>query len=179
MDIFLPPIVATRAEYAKAIPVADFVYQIAEVGGGTHVGDIEARMSRSVPFSGGFDDAVKAAFEIQKRYGPVDDVTHRPFQLNQVISIQEDASGKLHLGRLDSDHRERIGPVFIDGKIFDDNTRSLKVTTRGQTADGRRLLGVVGHERVLDFRNTNVIEVINDKPLNPTPPRNHTPTPHQ
>jgi hypothetical protein len=172
--VFLPPLVARRPGYEQSATTANFHYHIALPDGTTRAADIEARIPAEdrIPFEGAYDDAVKAALQQQAFNGPLHDWLHPQMPMWQAIGIEQDRAGNLFMGRLSGDHRCHLGPLFVDGPFFDANAREVSITARTDAADGMRLIGIVGKDRVLDMRSTTSAKVVNPLKPNPTPPAN-------
>jgi hypothetical protein len=135
--------------------LATFSYVIRSPHNMAHYGVIEAHAwpnPTSLPASGSFDDAVAAAKQLARR-SAYDGIHGLP--INQCVGVLQSATGALSLAPLGGDHRERTGPLFVDGRFFDATTLSLQVVRA--TSD---LIAVVGTDRVMDLRETGSAAVI-------------------
>lgn len=127
---------------------------------------IEARAwpTAPTPVAGGFDDAVAAAKAIAGT--PADDGIHG-LPIQQAQGILQAADGAFSIVPLGGFHREKDGPLFVDGRFFEAATLTLQVTR--VVTD---LVAVVGAERVLDLRHTGAAFVVSkniDKPTSTSP----------
>ncbi len=142
--------------------LAEFNYVIRGPQQLPRMGHIEAQAWPTAPVAAGssFDDAVSAAKAIAaaKTY---DGIHGLPIQ--QAQGILEAANGTYSIVPLGGFHRDRNGPVFVDGMMFDAAALSLQVTRRS-----RELVAVVGAVTVLDLRHTGAALVVSS---NANPPK--------
>jgi hypothetical protein len=126
--------------------------------------DAQAWPGAAVPVAGGFDDAVRAARALAAT--PARDGIHA-LPLQQAHGVLQAADGQLSIVALGGFHRERTGPLFVDGKFFEATTLTLQVTRSVP-----ELVAIVGAERVLDLRRTGsafVVSTLIDRPTSTSP----------
>lgn len=142
--------------------LAQFNYAIRGPKGMPHMGLIEAVAwpTGAVAVPGGFDDAVAAATAIAA--APAKDGIHNVV-IQQAQGVLQATDGSFSIVPLGGAHRDTVGPLFVDGKMFEAATLSLQITR--STAE---LVAVVGATRVLDLRHTGSAVVL---PTNTNPPR--------
>ena len=158
--IGIPPTRPTGPHVPHNPPVtgpslATFSYVIRSPQDMAHYGVIEAHAwptPTPLPVTGSYDDAVSAAKQLAQR-SRYDGIHGLP--INQAVGILQSATGVLSLVPLGGPHRERTGPLFVDGRFFDATALSLQVVRN--TSD---LIAVVGTDRVLDLRPTGAAAVV-------------------
>jgi hypothetical protein len=141
--------------------LAQFSYVIRGPQSMPHFGVIDAQAWPTAPVAAGssFDDAVAAAKLIaaKMRYDGI-----HGLPINQAQGIVEAANGTYSIVPLGGFHRERTGPLFVDGMFFERTALSLQVVRTS-----KELVAVVGTDRVLDLRRTGAAFV---QTTNPNPP---------
>jgi len=134
--------------------LAQFSYLIRGPQKLPRVGVIDAQAWPTAPVAAGtsFDDAVAAARQLsrQTRYDGI-----HGLPINQAHGVLEAANGAYSIVPLGGLHRERTGPLFVDGIFFERTALSLQVA-RVSSA----LVAIVGTERVLDLRHTGGAHVV-------------------
>jgi hypothetical protein len=138
------PLIASQPGSA---PLADFSYLIRGPHHLPHLGVIEAvPMTAPTVVKGSFEDAVAAAQAVAQV--PAKDPFHAlPIQPAQAVIQASD--GAFMIAPLGGLHREKVGPLFVDGVFFDRTALGLQVSRRSP-----ELLAIVGAARVLDLRDT-------------------------
>lgn len=128
--------------------LADFTYVIRGPHAVPRTGHIEAQALPSAPVAalGSFDDAVAAARLLASV--PTGDGIHRR-SIFPAQGVVQAADGAFSIVALGGAHRGGVGPLFIDGPMFDLTALSLQVARRSA-----ELVAVVGATRVLDLRRT-------------------------
>lgn len=128
--------------------LAQFSYVIRGPQQMPRMGLIDARAwpTGPVPVAGGYDAAVAAARLLAQRTA-YDGIHGLPIQ--QAHGVLQAADGAMSIVPLGGFHREKNGPLFVDGRFFDAAALSLQVT---RTV--KELVAVVGAERVFDLRQT-------------------------
>lgn len=137
--------------------LADFSYVIRGPHQMPHYGLIEARAwpKPATPVAGSFDDAVRAAKLLAKQ--AYDGIHGLP--INQAHGILQAADGSLSVVPLGGFHREKDGPLFVDGRFFEATALSLQVVRRT-----KELAAIVGLDRVFDLRPTGAAAWVTDQP---------------
>lgn len=142
--------------FAPGEILADFNYMIRGPHQIPRLGHIEARAwpanGTQLPAGTSFADAVKAAQLVASK--PIDDGIHR-LTLHQAQGVLQAADGSVWITPLGGFHREKDGPLFVDGRMFETTALSLQVVRRA-----RALLAVVGAQNVLDLRATGGSTVV-------------------
>lgn len=133
--------------------LATFSYVIRGPQKTAHFGVIDAQAWPSAPVAAGssFDDAVAAAKLIAQQV-KYDGIHGLP--INQAQGIVEAANGTYSIVPLGGFHREKTGPLFVDGIFFERTALSLQVVR--STSE---LVAVVGTDRVMDLRQTGAAYV--------------------
>lgn len=141
--------------------LAQFSYLIRGPQKLPRIGVIDAQAWPTAPVAAGtsFDDAVTAAklLSQQARYDGI-----HGLPINQAHAILEAANGAYSIVPLGGFHRERTGPLFVDGIFFERAALNLQVARVS-----RELVAIVGTDRVLDLRRTGAATVT---PANANPP---------
>lgn len=155
-----PPVVPDVP--AEGPVLAQFSYAIRGPRATPKIGLIDAVAwpRASYPVSGSFDDAVSAAKALAAT--PVRDGLHA-LPVHQAHGVLQAGDGAFSVVPLGGFHRERNGPLFVDGHFFEAATLTLQVTR--STAD---LVAVVGRDRVLDLRRTGAAFVVSSNIDRPT-----------
>lgn len=156
------PIPSPVQDTPPTTPVlAQFNYVIRGPQGMPRMGYIEAQAwpTAASTVAGGFDDAVAAAKLVAAK--PVFDGIHG-LPINQAQGVLQAADGSYSIVALGGFHREKMGPMFVDGRFFEAAALSLQVTR-----SVAELVAVVGAARVLDLRHTGAAFVASD---NANPP---------
>ncbi len=160
-----PPMPATDVPPTGPV-LAQFNYVIRGPQQLPRMGHIEAQAWPTAPVavSGGFDDAVAAAKLLASK--TVHDGIHG-LPIQQAHGILQSSTGALSIVPLGGFHREKNGPLFVDGRFFEAATLTLQVTR-----SVKELVAVVGMERVLDLRHTGAALVVSkniEKPMSTSP----------
>ena len=142
--------------------LASFNYVIRGPQQMPRMGFIEAQAWPTAPVSvpGGFDDAVAAARQLASK-ATYDGIHGLP--IHQAHGVLQAADGSMSIVALGGFHREKNGPLFVDGRFFEAAALSLQVTR-----SVKELVAIVGAERVLDLRHTGSAFVV---AANANPPR--------
>lgn len=135
--------------------LATFSYVIRSPHDMAHYAVIDAHAwpkATALPVRGSVDDAIAAAQQLARAQA-YDGIHGLP--INQCVGVLQSDTGALSIVPLGGDHRERTGPLFVDGIFFDRTALSLQVVRT--TSD---LIAVVGTQRVLDLRATGSATVV-------------------
>lgn len=106
--------------------------------------DAQADPGSQVIVRGPFDDALRAARE--RARAAHDDGIHRG-AISQAQGIVDAGDGAWRVVALVGDHRDAIGPLFIDGPFYD----KVGLAVHGRRVD-RALQAIVGADRWMDLR---------------------------
>lgn len=159
-----PPLPDPVEEAPPTGPIlASFNYVIRGPRQMPRMGLIEAQAwpTEPVVVPGGFDDAVAAAKLLAAKTA-YDGIHGLP--IHQAHGVLQAADGVMSIVPLGGFHREKNGPLFIDGRFFEAAALSLQVTR-----SVKELVAIVGAGRVLDLRHTGAAFVQSTNANPPVP----------
>lgn len=131
------------------VPVAVLDYVLRAPKGEVMPARIEARIApdtaERLAAATTYADAVQRA-QVRASVERIDPF-HRQ-AINPAMAVLQAADGAFYVAELQGDHRDAVGPVFIDGAFF----RRGGLGVYGTRTDAR-LQAIVGAEQLIDLRN--------------------------